>query len=124
MGYIEQSKSPYSSPIVMVKKKTGVKTVHRLQANQRQVGANAPNKLYSRPTEGSTVHKQLGPEGWVLGNPTEKKQQAIHCFYSAGKRLAPVESNAIWTLSGVCDFSTVAGPCDRTRNVTGKSLGL
>jgi len=36
---------------------------------------NAPNKLHPGPTERKAVHQQLG---WVLANPTERKQQAIH----------------------------------------------
>jgi len=91
MGYVEHSTSPYSFPIVMVKKDGQMETVRR-------------------PTEGSTVHQQLGPNGWVLANPTESKQQAVHGVYSAGERPTPVESNAIRTSFGVCDLSTGAGP--------------
>jgi len=58
--------------------------------------------------EGSTVHQQLLPKGWVLANPTESGQQAVYGVYSAGERLIPMESNAI---------RTSFGPGDRSRNV-------
>jgi len=85
-----------------------METVRRLEANQPQVDKgclpDSPIKLYSRPTEGSTVHQQLGPKGWVLANPTESRQQAVHGVYSAGERRIPVESDVIRTSFGVCDL--------------------
>jgi len=78
MRFIEHSKSPYSSPIVMVKKEDGqVETVCRLQTDQREVSEgclpNAPHKLHPRSNKGSAVHQQFGPEGWILADPTGKK---------------------------------------------------
>jgi len=54
-----------------------VETVRRLQLGQREVSEgclpNSPHKLHPRLTKGSAVHQQLGPEGWVLEDPTGRK---------------------------------------------------
>jgi len=55
-----------------------VETVCRLQTDQREVSEgclpNASHKLHPRSTKGSAVHQQIGPEGWVVADPTGKKQ--------------------------------------------------
>jgi len=99
MGYIEHSTSPYISPVVMLKKKSGQ---WRLCVDFRQINAKS-------------IKEHVGPKGWVLANPTERRQQPSHDAYSAGERLIPVESNAIRTSFGVCDLST-----GRPRNVAAR----
>jgi len=47
MGFIDHSKSPYSSPIVMVKKKTGK---WRLCVDFRQINAKSVKDAYPMPT--------------------------------------------------------------------------
>jgi len=68
MGFIEHSKSPYSSPIVMVKKKTGNWS---LCVDFRQIHAKSVKD--PRSTKGSAVHQQFGPEGWILADPTGRE---------------------------------------------------
>jgi len=67
------------------------------------------------------LHQQLGPEGWILADPTGSKQQSIHGFHSTRQRFFPVEGNAAWRVmpfglhSASATFSKVF---DRTHDKT------
>jgi len=113
MGFIEHSKSPYSSPIVMVKKKSGK---WRLC-----VDFNAPHKQHPRSTKGSAIHEQFGPEGWILANPTVRKQQAIHGVRGTRQRSISVEGNAVRTPVNVGNVAVGFGPSNWPRGVTSRN---
>jgi len=116
MVFIEHSKSPYSSPIVMVKKKTGK---WRLCVDFRHVSEgclpNAPHKLHPGSTKGSAVHHQFGREGWILADPTGREKQAIYGVHGTRR-----EGNAVRTSLGVGNVSASFGPSNWSRDVTSR----
>jgi len=72
-----------------------VQTVCRLQTDKREVSEgclpNAPHKLHPRSTKVRAVHQQLGPEGWVLADPTGKagntrRSRSQAKVYSSGEQ--------------------------------------
>ncbi|XP_043861630.1 uncharacterized protein LOC122756400 [Drosophila santomea] len=119
-GCIEPSRSPYSSPIVMVKKKTGQ---WRLCVDFRQINAvregcvpDANDQLHSGSTKGGEIHKQSGFEGRVLADSVGSSKSAIYGIYGAGKGPVPMESNAFRTALRIGNVPAGVGPGDRTRD--------
>jgi len=114
MGYIEHSTSPYSAPIVMVKKRTGK---WRLCVDFRQINDKSIKDAYPMPRI-NYILDQLREARYI--SSLDLKDGYWQIPLKADIRQYTVESNAIRTSFGVCDLSTGAGPGDRSRNVAAR----
>jgi len=68
------------------------------------------------------LRKTLYISSLNLANPTGRKHQAVHGFYSVRQRSIPVEGNNLWAPLGVCNLSAGFGLSNWPGNLTSRRI--